>query len=250
MPLRQEITDFITESAASQENSILFRAPLVGFADTADPLFVQLKNIVGDYHLLPSDILPSAQTAVAFFLPFSADVIKSNRSQEVSRQWAAAYIAANAAINAICAELIDMLTAKGIEAATVAATHNYDAETLTSPWSHRSVACIAGLGRFGLNRMLITPVGCAGRYGSVLLSEKLSADARPDEGKEKEPCTWFREGSCRFCIDNCPTQALTEEGIDRHLCNDHLLEISKNFTDIGFCDVCGKCAIGSCALRG
>ncbi|MCL2549088.1 MAG: epoxyqueuosine reductase, partial [Symbiobacteriaceae bacterium] len=94
----------------------------------------------------------------------------------------------------------------------------------------------------------ITPAGCAGRFGSVLLSQALAADERPDANKEKEPCAWFREGSCRFCITNCPTGALTEAGIDRHLCNDHLLKISEGFTDLGLCDVCGKCAIGPCAI--
>ena len=247
MTLRQEIVDHITEATARLE-SAYFRAPLVGFASAADPRFAQLKQIVGEHHLLPTDILPEAKTAVAFFLPFAPEVVNSNRGEQVSRLWAETYLAANAAIDAISDDLVRMLASREIPAAGVAATHTYDPVSLTASWSHRSVAFIAGLGRFGLNRMLITPLGCAGRYGSVLIDAVVTPDAPADDRKEKEPCSWFREGSCGFCIANCPTKALSETGIDRHRCNDHLLKISEGFSDLGLCDVCGKCAVGPCAM--
>jgi epoxyqueuosine reductase QueG len=139
-----------------------------------------------------------------------------------------------------------MLAEKGIKGATIKATHTFDEKTLAATWSHRSAAFISGLGRFGRNRMLITPVGCAGRYGSVIISEEIAPDLRPEE----EFCLNLKDGKCLFCINNCPTKALTLEGIDRHRCHDHLLEVRTDFSlrELPGCDVCGKCVVGPCAI--
>jgi epoxyqueuosine reductase len=47
--------------------------------------------------------------------------------------------------------------------------------------------------------------------------------------------------------NNCPTGALTAQGLDKHRCYAHLLEVEKQFQDLGLCDICGKCAVGPCA---
>ncbi|WP_148136800.1 epoxyqueuosine reductase [Candidatus Formimonas warabiya] len=246
MDLRNEIVSVIKNEVLGSGKEELFREPLVGFASADDPLFSKLAEIVGPEHVHPKDILESAKTVVAFFVPFSKRIVLENRkSPEVSPEWANIYLVANALINDISKKLIEHLAGKGIEGGTIKATHTFDEKTLQAGWSHRSAAYIAGLGRFGLNRMLITPVGCAGRYGSVVISEKIAPDPRPQE----ELCTYFINGQCGFCINNCPTQALKVDGFDRHKCYAHLLEVSKRFSDLGgLCDVCGKCVVGPCAI--
>ena len=47
-----------------------------------------------------------------------------------------------------------------------------------SNWSERHVAFIAGLGTFGLSKLLISAKGCAGRYGSIIVSQKLQPTPR------------------------------------------------------------------------
>ncbi|MCL2497811.1 MAG: epoxyqueuosine reductase [Symbiobacteriaceae bacterium] len=249
MDLYREIVTLITDEVLSAEAATRFRPPLVGVAAAEDPLFPQLKSIVGEHHLLPQDLLPEAKSVLAFFLPFAAPIVDSNRGEEVSREWAEIYLQGNALINAICSQLAAMLQEKGVATAILPATHNYDATTLQAPWSHRSVAFIAGLGRFGVNRMLISPQGCAGRYGSLITSADLVATPRPSEATADEPCGYLRDGSCGYCLAHCPTQALTPQGINRHRCNDYLLQVSQRFAALGFCDVCGKCAVGPCAVR-
>jgi len=245
MELRNEIVSIIKNEILNSKKEDLFREPIVGFASADDPLFDKLSEIVGPEHVHPKDILQTAKTVVSFFIPFSKRIVLSNRkSGEVSPEWAMIYLEANSMINEISKKLIDKLGEKGIEGGTIKATHNFDEKTLKAGWSHRSAAYIAGLGRFGLNRMLITPVGGAGRYGSVVISEEITPDQRPQE----ELCTYFENGQCRFCVDNCPTQALKVEGFDRHKCYAHLLEVSKGFSDLGLCDVCGKCVVGPCAI--
>ena len=247
MPIRAQIVSLIKNEVLESGHDEYFREPLVGFAAADDPLFSRLKEIVGPQHIHPVDLLPEAKTVVSFFIPFSSHVVSSNRkSAEVAPEWAKSYLEANILINKISEKVIQMLTEKGVRGATIKATHTYDEKTLISTWSHRSAAFISGLGRFGRNRILITPVGGAGRYGSVIISEEIAPDLRPEE----EFCLNLKEGKCLFCINNCPTKALTLEGIDRHRCHDHLLEVRNEFSSMGLpgCDACGKCVVGPCAI--
>ncbi|MDL2260282.1 hypothetical protein LJB99_05360, partial [Deltaproteobacteria bacterium OttesenSCG-928-K17] len=143
-------------------------------------------------------------------------------------------------------QLAALLEPSGIKVASVPATHTFDTKTLQAGWSHRSAAFVAGLGRFGLNRMLIGPAGGAGRYGTAFLSVELPPSPKYDE----DHCLYLKSGQCRACARDCPVGALTENGYDRHLCYQHLLKIS---ADLGYADgsldVCGKCDVaGPCAL--
>jgi epoxyqueuosine reductase len=222
-----------------------YRKPLVGFASAHDPLFHEMKEIIGPHHLLPTDLLPDAQTVISFFLPFAEQVIAANRkSSQVAREWAIAYIETNKLIAAIGLELTKELNTLGIHVVTQPATHNFNEQDLTARWSNKSVGYVAGLGTFGINHMLITKSGCGGRFGSTVISAKITPSPRPNT----ENCDYRRDSKCQFCVKNCPTGALTISGLDKHRCYAHLLEIDKQFPDLGLCDICGKCAVGPCAI--
>lgn len=248
MNLREDLVKLIKKSVSESEYEEFFREPLVGFSHADDPLYKELKKIIGPQHLYPQDILPEAKTVVSFFIPFSKKVVLSNRNKNsVSHQWAQSYIKANILINQISEKIIQYLENKEVKAATIKATHTYDEKTLESGWSHRSAAYIAALGKFGVNRMLITPVGCAGRYGTVIISHEITSDTRSDE----EFCTYYKNGRCLVCINACPVKALEINGFHKFKCHARLIENAKEFTDIGLCDVCGKCVVaGPCAIIG
>jgi epoxyqueuosine reductase QueG len=190
-------------------------------------------------------LLPQAQTVVAFFVPFTEDLVNIHRhSPRIPREWSIAYIETNTLIENISQALKRELTSSGISAVTQKATHNFIEQDLTAIWSHKSVAYVAGLGTFGLNKMLITPLGCAGRFGSLVISAEIPPSPRPSE----DYCRYKREGKCQYCINNCPTGELTLEDLDKQICYQQLLKVDQEFPDLGLCDVCGKCAIGPCAL--
>ena len=72
----------------------------------------------------------------------------------------------------------------------------------TAPLLERSYAQLAGLGWIGRNTCLINePLGSWFFLGEILISLELPADTPPPD----------RCGTCRRCIDACPTQALVEE---------------------------------------
>lgn len=221
-----------------------YRKPIIGFASAHDPLFNQMKEIIGPHHLHPNELLPDAQTVIAFFLPFAETVIAANRKgPQIAREWAIAYIETNKLIAAISSELKKVLVFHGINVATQPATHNFNEQDLTASWSNKSMAYVAGLGTFGVNHLLITPVGCAGRFGSTVISAEITPSPRPTT----ENCLYIKDSKCQFCVNNCPTGALTLQGLNKHKCYAHLLEVDKLFPDLGLCDICGKCAVGPCA---
>jgi epoxyqueuosine reductase QueG len=240
--LAQEIEAFIRDKAALSEGREYFRPPLVGFSDAQDPLYDEAVRIVGPPLRHPREILPAARSVVSFFVPFRLEVVVSNRGRgPVSEAWLKSYLAANDLINDASRTLAALLEGRGHAASPAPATHGFDPKVLKAGWSHRSAAFVAGMGRFGLNRMLITRLGCAGRYGTVFVSAELPRGDRTAD----EPCRFHRDGGCRACLKACPAGSLREDGFDRFKCNDRLQENKKLS---GTADVCGKCAVaGPCA---
>jgi epoxyqueuosine reductase QueG len=125
-------------------------------------------------------------------------------------------------------------------------THNFDKVNLMGYWSHKHVAYIAGLGKFGLHKMLITENGCCGRLGSLITSALIDASER----SENEFCLYFQDGTCKQCIDKCVVGALNLDSFDRHKCYEICKRNEALYSHQGASDVCRKCACGiPCSLK-
>jgi epoxyqueuosine reductase QueG len=254
--LDREIRGFVKERMQAEAVRSAWEAPLVGFAAAEDPLFLRLKQAVRPSHALPADLLPGARTAVVYFLPFAAAVPRSNRrGRNASREWAAAYVETNRLIRDLNLHLAAVLEGAGFRSACPPPTHNFDTETLMSDWSHKHVAYVAGLGRFGVHHLLITARGCAGRFGSLVTDAVIPATSRPGG----ESCLNKHNGTCLACVRRCPSGALASgalasgalasgalstKTLDRHRCYALCLENADLFKDEGLADVCGKCSAG------
>ena len=89
--------------------------------------------------------------------------------------------------------------------------HDYKICVDTAPLLERSYARQAGLGWIGKNTCLINePLGSWFFLGEILTSLELEPDSAPPD----------RCGTCRRCIDACPTAAIQSEGyeLDAQLC--------------------------------
>ena len=240
--MKKMIEKLIDEKVSASSEPI-FRQPLTGYADAGDPIFRTLKSVIGPEHLLPAEILPGAKSVVAFFIPFSKEIIVGNREGEyASRKWAEAYDITNKLIDSICLDLSKTLSPLGVQMAWLLPTYEFDREKLIAQWSHRHAAYACGLGSFGRNNMIITKQGCAGRFGTAILDTYLEPSPRAEL---IHACS--RDNGCVYCVQICPVHALGEADFDRHKCYQRLLENDRLYPDLDLTDVCGKCVTGPCA---
>lgn len=236
--LIEEIRNFVSEYQKNGDIATSWGKPLIGFAAANDPLFDELKKVVAETHAVPGDLLEDARAVISFFLPFTKSVSATNIKERLSSpEWAISYIETNELIKQLSLHMAGVFERAGEKVVAIPATHNWIEDTLISNWSHRHVAYIAGLGRFGLNNMLITDKGCSGRIGSLITSAMIEPDSRP----EMEACLYKFEGSCKKCVARCVNEALIEDSFDRFKCYAQLLENVEQHKNIGYADVCGKC---------
>ena len=116
--------------------------------------------------------------------------------------------------------LAGLLKERGWSAELTPATANFDEKSLMARWSHKHLAHLCGLGRFGHHHLLITPNGCAGRLGSLVTDAPLG----DNPVMEAEHACLHKAGEeCLLCVKNCPVAALTEQGFDRRRCYNRLV---------------------------
>jgi len=247
MTIEKEIEKIIAGSVYSLDRPDLFRAPIVAFSSAEDKRYLDLKTLIGDWHLLPTELLPSAKSVISYFVPFTKEVAHEPKvTQGCSYLWSEAYHEINKHFDTVNEAIAKFLASKGHESQTIKATHTYSQEDLKSMWSHRSAAVIAGLGTFGINKLVITEKGAGGRFCTVITSAMLEANERPAENQ----CLYIKSGACGLCIKACPVGAIKVDGIDKFVCQDELnknQELLRAASDLEKADTCGKC-VSVCPL--
>lgn len=245
MDLKEKIENIIRIAVANSKMETHYRDPLVGYASASDPIFDEMKKIIGPHHLHPKEIFPEAKTVVSFFLPFEKELVKLNwRSQEPVKEWILAKGETDRLIGEINERLKAELAKEDIKAVVPSTVFDYKNKGFDISWSHKSAAYAAGLGTFGVHHMLITKAGCAGRFGTILISAEILPTPRPTE----EFCRHKKGEKCLVCVDRCPAGAINIKGLDKEKCFRLLQENLKAFPEINQL-ACGKCATGPCALK-
>lgn len=236
--LEQKLWQLIEADCRREGIPILWKKPLVRFADAADSGFLRLRQVVDEGHHVPEDYLPGAKNVLSWFLPFQQEVGENNLPGELSsQQWAEAYLAANAMAARVNEQLVWYIQHElGCAAAVPVDAGMIGTEKPVSRWSQRHVAYLAGHGTFGRNNMLISDAGTVGRYYSIVTA----LDVVPDSPVREERCLWKKNGTCGACARRCEAGALTERGYDRFLC---LAQCLKNMAHYPGADVCGKCIV-------
>lgn len=237
-----------------------FDGLLVGFGDANDAAFASLKQAVGSQHVMPRDVLADAKSVVSVFLPFGRQVANDNAAgSSPSPQWCRAYTEANRCLDLLISAAAEAIRRCGFKAEVHRGCHhltnlhepNVDPSLLTSAWSQRHVAHICGLGTFGINNLLITEKGSAGRFASLVTDMPLKALPR----QSRQRCLGKTGIDCMECVKRCPVGALSAngKGFDRMACWNHLVANNRASKDAGVpvVNVCGKCASGvPCSLLG
>jgi len=247
LTIEKEIEKVIISTVQSLNRPDLFRAPIVSFSSADDEKYLELKQLVGDWHLLPGELLPDAKSVISYFVPFTKEVVyEPKAAKHGSFLWSEAYQEINRHLDMVNDAVVWLLEERGYKGQTIKATHTYSQEDLKSMWSHRSAAVIAGLGTFGLNKLVITEKGSGGRFCTVITSAHLEIRAEPME----RMCLHVKDGKCGLCIEACPVKAIKIDSIDKFVCQDELNKnerLMKEASPLQMADTCGKC-ISVCPL--
>lgn len=215
----------------------MFDQPLVGFGAADDTLFhtYQSEEVIGPWHMLPTEWLPGAKTVVSFFFPFSEAVRKSNRksAEMPSPEWLHGRIEGQQYLNGFMRELRHLLSEQGIHNCVPAIDARFKALQYSSNWSERHAAYACGLGTFGLSKGLITEKGIAGRFASVIIDVEIPADERKYTGIY-DYCT-----QCGVCVKRCPANAISlEDGKNHDVCNAWVNKIRELYAPRYGCGLC------------
>jgi len=233
--IRDEIRRFVLESPDNRfpdSGLLYFAEPLIGFAAADDPLFTSFKEIIGEFHLTPAEIMENtygpgsaeAKTVICWILPIADGTRKSNRKEDKmpSLEWALTRSNGerfNTLLRMHVVELLQFVTAQAV-APLLSGMWRPVKEPpagMASTWSERHAAYVAGLGTFSLNDGLITKRGIAHRCGSVITDVVIPPTARTCDDPWSN-CTYYREGGCGLCIPRCPVGAISWQGHDKDKC--------------------------------
>jgi len=233
--IREEIRRFVLESPDNrfpESDEPYFSEPLIAFAAADDPLFAGYKEIIGDFHLTPAEIMTNiygegigyAKTVICWVLPITAATRESNRREDKvpSRQWALTRAYGERYNNLLRMYVVEMLRFVGAQAVAPLLSGMWrpaiDTKSgLASTWSERHAAFVAGLGTFSLSDGFITEIGIAHRCGSVVTDVVINPSVR-NHNDHMGNCLYFRDGSCGACIKRCPVGAISLEGHDKEKC--------------------------------
>lgn len=241
MQLKELIDKTINDIVDS--SALTYREPIIGYAAANDPLYNELDEKIGFKQFHPHQMLSNAKTVIVYFLPFPTDLIHSIRQQQrIVPLWSKYYDETNILLTKIGKTLLQQLKIHSVNGIMEPPTENFDGISLTGHWAHKASAVIAGIGTFGLNHLVITRLGTAGRLGSIIIDTELTPTPRPD----RSYCLYYKTGKCRVCVEKCPTGALTTKNFDRFRCNAYL--DGKNIRDDQ--QGCPMCSSGPCADRG
>ncbi|MFX0057344.1 MAG: hypothetical protein ACFE85_13750 [Candidatus Hodarchaeota archaeon] len=223
-----------------------FADPIIGIARGDDPIFQKYKEVVGPEHLTPlemwtenelENISASNLYTVSIVFPF-ADRIRceGSKNQIIKARiklpaeiYSIARNYANEFKIYIMKQMIAFFQDKGFKATSGILSEAFTIiarERFYSTWSERHIAFAAGLGTFSLHEALITEVGCNVRLASIITNAPLEITTR----KSDDPygnCLFYAEGTCKECINQCPANAISENGHDKVECNNYRLKIGR-----------------------
>lgn len=226
--IQSKLSEFIRNdkrnSLEAHNHIKMYETPLIGIASADDELFTEFKKegIVGPDFLTPHEWLETAKSVVVYFLPFTKEIIDSNRGVGLpSEEWVSARIDGEVYNREVRLYLMELFEEYGGSSISPAMDSRYKIVNRISNWSERHAAFAAGLGTFGLHRALITKKGTTGRIGSVITNLQLEPTTRP-YSRYDEYCPFLTKGKCGACIKKCPPAAIDRKGKDNGICAHYL----------------------------
>jgi ferredoxin len=273
--ISEEIERFVREDPGNRlerlDGSPIFQPPLVGFVCGSDPIFRKIKEVIGEFYMTPLEAVEKIAEGrgvaappedrigiVSFILPISNETRRENAKLKdaPSERWAHTRLFGEQFNKKLQQHLVSVVGQKGYFVAAPEMEEKLfrmlvdEKVGWASTWSQRHVAFAANLGTFGLSDGLITRAGKAHRVGSIIVDQPLESPQRTDD--IHRDCLFYRDGSCKKCIERCPADAISEQGHDKQACAAFVLSQAGLIKERYGIDIygCGLCQTGvSCERR-
>lgn len=263
------IEDVVKDFCKSERNSLhmetgepAWSEPQIGYAKGDDPLFEMIKNDIGPFYWTPLeafhmahpdvDVTAGELSVIVYILPQTETTrLEQREATEVpSERWARSRFHGEEFNCELRLHLAEQLTATGCPAVAPERLPDFayqqsDKFGIASNWSERHTAWIAGLGTFGLSDGLITRVGKAVRFGSVVAKIDLDATPRDYQGFQ-DWCLWYAKGTCGVCMKRCPVDAIDENGHDKPACFTYIRNVTAPYVHETYgtgATPCGLCQV-------
>ena len=251
----------------------IFGAPLVGIGRADDPYWKKLlePQAVGQHMLLPEQWLENAKSVICFFLPANkvskeANAVESRRNTVVP-EWLFARTDANWVAMSLAFYICEKLEEQDFKTVVPqndprfgirgdirqkinelgVGVHKLEGKedqriafpTMSSNWSERHSAYVCGLGTFGMSTNIITKIGTAGRFITIITDWVAdSYDLRNYFGLT-DYCIF-----CGKCAERCPAGAIDKKYPNcknQQVCFDYCRVNEYRYVPrYG----CGKCQVG------
>lgn len=263
----RDIEQKLAELFASPDNSLrqidrpAFGAPLLGCAAGDDPLFDFFKRDIGGPYQLPGQWLerkfgrafaPEKIRVLSYVAPQTDETRREMHDQSncPTLAWALNRCFGEKFNRGAARALAEWLNERGVPAIAPMAEPDFSwgqspKYGWASNWSERHAAYACGLGTFGLCDGLISTLGKAVRYGSVIAEIELPVTPRPYE-RFNQYCL-ANEG-CTACQRRCPAGAISPSGHDKQKCEAyqdvHVVPIFRRNSDFEGPYGCGLCQTG------
>jgi len=152
----------------------------------------------------PQDILPDCQAVIVVGKRLSDATVETTPS----RMFDTMYFAVNSYLDRLLVQVVDFLTSAGFKGVAVG-PHSLDGKLLMGDLSQKHAAVAAGLGRFGLQSLVLTPqFGPRQRWGAIVTNAPL----KPGPPLKVDLC---RPAKCGYaCIENCPAKVFSERNTE------------------------------------
>ncbi len=216
--------------------------PLVGYSRGDDPLYQKIKQDIGTFYFTPLelfkitfpevDVDQSDLFVISWILPQTkaTKIDQRNTDYFPSERWIRSRKFGEEFNQKLRGYVESLIHEKGKKAVAPLCSPVYSQKVSptygrASNWSERHAAYVSGLGTFGLCDGLITPLGKAVRFGSVITNLPFPTSPRPYKDLHTY-CLFHSQGTCKQCVDRCPVGALSEEGHDKEKCWNHVHEVN------------------------
>ncbi len=214
----------------------------VGFSRGDDPLYQRFKQDIGSFYFTPlelfkktypdTDVDFSDLFVITWILPQTEATKIDQRNADFfpSERWIRSRKFGEEFNQKLRAHVEYQLQNRGKRAVAPLCSPFYSQKVSptygrASNWSERHAAYASGLGTFGLCDGLITPLGKAVRFGSVITDMPFPISKRPYKDRHNY-CLYLSKGTCKQCVVRCPVGALSEEGHDKEKCWHHVHEVN------------------------